>query len=234
MADDPTKTATAETPADKPAEPAKPAPPKDEVIPLAKFKELEDRYANLEASLRALAQPMTQQQRRANPQAADLQDRVSIIAARLNAEPDQVRQWDPFLSTYFEEISRPYITALANMADKLEQIEARSEIPDYGRFAGDIKTERETRIQRGEYLAPREAYHLVRSRRLPEILEEERTKAVAESRSADHVSQQATDAEATTAKAGPSPVKTTTPLSKEAFDKLSIEDKEKALENIGF
>src|SRR5204863_727639 len=135
------------------------------------YKELEERYAALESTLKALATPATPQQRRENPQQADLQDRVALIAKRLNAEPDQVRQWDPFISTYFEELSRPYINAMAAMADKIEKMEVRGEIADYDKFATEIDTERNTRLQRGEYLAPREAYHLVRSRRLPEILE---------------------------------------------------------------
>lgn len=207
-----------------------PTKPKREMVPLEKFKELEDRYVAMESTLKALT-PARQAPAAAS---SDVLDRLAIIAKRLNADVDQVRPWEPMFNVFFEELSRPYISALATMADRFETFEAKLDTPDYKTYEADIKAERDSRLQRGEYLAPREAYHLVRSRKLPEILETERAKAVEEARTQSHENLQAGDATATEAKAGPSAIKQPGALTKEAFERLTIDEKEKALETITF
>lgn len=223
MADD----QTPETPIEPVLEPKA----KKEVVPLEKFKELEERYAAMESTLKALG---NKSQPAAPPLTHDAMDRLGIIAKRLNADVDQVRPWEPMFNVFFEELSRPYISALATMADRFETFEAKLDTPDYKDYEKDIKAERDTRLQRGEYLAPREAYHLVRSRKLPEILEHERTKAVEEARNATHETSQASDSTSTESKAGPSAIKQAGALTKEAFERLTIDEKEKALETTGF
>lgn len=207
---------------------------KDEVVPLGKFKELEERYSNLEASLNALSKTMPAPQPRASNQVATPTDRVSIIAQRLNAEADQLRQWDPFMSTYFEELARPYVHAMGALADKLEALEARVEIPDYNKYGAEIEKERGARLARGEYLAPREAYELARSRHIPEMLEEERKRAVESLRAQDQAAIQTSEVTGgTIQKSGPDPTKANA-LTRESFDRLSPEEKERALENVQF
>lgn len=211
------------------------------MIPKEKYDEVLQRMKSFEDTLRAMQGASQQQPQRANQAAQQMQgiaqDAAAVIAQRLGgADPEQVRQWVPFLSAAFEEIAKPYINVVAAIADKVHGIEARSSIKDYDKFSTEIDQERQTRLGRGEYLPHDQAYHLVRSRHLPEILEEERKKALEElqDRQTEAAQITASDTVESQQKAGPSATKSNQPLSRADFEALPLEEKERYLENLTF
>lgn len=233
MANDPVEKDSAEPAAAEPAQ----------MIPKDKYDDLLDRLNNYEATLKTLQSESSRPQQSSNQQQVQqvvqatqgaVDDAVTSIARQLGgADVSEVRQWANFIQPFFERMAQPYVQAMAGLADKMDNLEARAEIPDYGKFTTEVDQERSSRLSRGEYLSRKEAYHLARSRNLPRLIEEERAKLMDEMKSQVSQATQATETTASIAKAGPSPSKNTA-LSRDDFNKLSLEEKEKLLENVTF
>ena len=224
----------------KPAEPEKAAA--EEMIPKSKLDDALSRMKQYEETLALLQrQPQTQavQQRieRIEDRAQDLGER---IARRLGvSSPEdlaQVRQYIPLLSSFADEFSAPLMNIIANLADKLNELDARQSIPDYKDYRNDVDTIRREKLQNeGRYLNHTEAYDLARSKNLPKILEAERLKAAEEARTTRADADVGTDhAAESIAKAGPSPSKRSGAMTKEDFAALSLDEKEKYLEGQTF
>lgn len=218
---------------------------KDEMIPKAKLDDALERIKHYETTIAALqkaadAGQLTQQQaNRAGASALDQLDTVVENVSRQFAGSDkgEVRNWINFLNVAMGELSRPMVNALAGLADRLDLLDARTDITDYKDFSDEIEKERERSAQSGKYLNRREAHALVRSRHIPELLEKERSKVLAEQNNDSARSQASSTGGSdvgSTQKAGPSPTKRPAEYSKEEFSKLPLEEQEKLLESVNF
>lgn len=209
------------------------ASPPPAMVPKERLDELNERVRQAESALRALQN---------QPQTSRVQAQIGVIDAELNQiahdmqmDVGDVGVWDRFTGMLFNRQARPFLGILNGLADRLDDVHARVRIADYTEYEPDIEKERQQALTQQKYLSREEAYHLVRSRRLPDLLEKERQRAT-ETRTARE--EQAHSATATTgdgiAKAGPTQTRRVGELSREEYLALPLEEKEQYLEGKPF
>lgn len=156
--------------------------PKDEWVPKAKFDELNERLRQQEATLQALQrggqQPQANRPAPSGGNSAFLREASKIISEELGFDPNEVFNYVSVVDSYVNRVAQQTIfPALNTLFDGLDEVRTRQTYTDYNDFAEDIQRERDTRLQKGQYLSRQEAYEIVKGRKLPEILAAERERA---------------------------------------------------------
>lgn len=244
MADDEslTPSAPAPDPLTVPVEEAPPPEPNYE----ERFGKLEAELArereyrgHLESTLRLL-QPQQAVQQGAPPLIRLPNDAAQRIAATLGGQwnEETVQAHAPIFGAFLQELAAPLLIGIEGMADVVDLVQARQEVPQYETVAEEADRVRGEYRQRGQVLSRKQAVALVKARRMddPKYVDqmiEERAKA----RSAEHANRAAaagaamTEGGASAQKAGPEPTKgPRRPLTREEFARLPLEEKRKALE----
>ena len=209
--------------------------PKEEVVSKAKFDELLERFNHSQATLEAINGTVgkldKQSQQRAAPGAADLRTYAKAIADEMGWDNDATYSNVVLIDRVISTVGQTQVFPILNgLADRIDGIEARQQFTDYPKFASDIDSEREKHATNGRYLSRTEAYHLVRGRRLPEIVEEERRKLEAE-----HTTTEPTTdglAGGTSSKVGPTATSGSLP-NPDDLARMSKEDRLALLERLG-
>jgi len=225
-----------ETPLEAPAAP--PAPSELDTL-RAEHARIREENAALNATLRLLT-PVPQ----AAPQPMQLvrlaPERARMLAQTLGGgwNEQNVQEHVPIFAAFLQELATPILTGLEGMADVVDLVQARQEIPDYKTFTEEVDQLRAEYRQRGQTITRKQAVAAVRARRMesPEYMDK-----VLEQRAAERAAEQQrraagaaaviTEGGATVQKAGPEPTKQPrAPQTKEEFARLSLEEKRKALE----
>jgi hypothetical protein len=201
-------------------------------------REREHRAA-LEGTLRLLA-PQPQQQQGPMPLVRLPREQALRIAATLGGQwtEDAVQSHAPIFAAFMETLAAPLLQGLEGMADAVDLIQVRQDVPQYETQAEEADRVRAEYRARGQVLTRKQAVALVKARRMDDpkyvdTLVEER----ARQRSTEHA-QRATSAGAAVTeggssaqKAGPEPTKQPrVPVTREEFARMTLEEKRKALE----
>ncbi len=195
-----------------------------------------EQRALLEGTLRALA-PAPQ----SSPQALVRLPPESArrIAQQLGGEWNevQVQAHAPIFAAFMQEIAAPLLMGIEGMADAVDLVQARQEVPQYETQAEEADRVRQEYRQRGQVITRKQAVALVKARRMddPKYMDELVEKRAA-ARAAEQADRAAAAGAAVTAgnapaeKVGPAPTKgRREPLTREEFARLSLEEKRKAL-----
>jgi hypothetical protein len=170
-------------------------------------------------------------------------DGARRVARRLGGEwnEEQVQQHVPIFAAFLEELAGPILQGIEGMADAVDLVQVRQEVPEYETQAEQADRVRTEYRQRGQVITRKQAVALVKSRRLedPKYMDELIEKRAAQ-RTAEQADRGAAAAAAVTPsgaagveKVGPAPTKGGRgPLTREDFARLSLEEKRKALEDI--
>jgi hypothetical protein len=201
-------------------------------------REREQRAA-LEGTLMALA-PQAQS---SGPALVRLPaDGARRVAQRLGGEwnEQQVQAHAPIFAAFLEELAGPILQGLEGMADAVDLVQVRQEVPSYETQAEEADRVRTEYRKRGQVITRKQAVALVKSRRMddPKYMDELVDKRAA-ARAAEQADRGAAAAAAVTPggapaeKVGPAPTKgSRAPLTREEFARLSLEEKRKALEDV--
>ena len=213
----------------------------------ARFAKLEADFARARAdnealrdTLRLLAPQQAPTQQGPPPLVRLPRDAAQRIAATLGGEwnEDAVQSHAPIFAAFMQELAAPLLVGIEGMADTVDLVQARQEVPQYETQAEEADRVRGEYRQRGQVITRKQAVALVKARRMDDPsyvdkLVDERAKT----RSADQAHRAAaaggavTEGGASAQKAGPEPTKgPRTPLTREEFSRLSLEEKRKALE----
>jgi hypothetical protein len=240
---------------DTPHAPAPEAPAAEAPTPEAtaehelnqRFAKLEEQLAHernqraaLEGTLRLLA-PQAPPAQQGPAQLVRLpRDAAQRIAATLGGEwnEDAVQSWAPIHAAFLQELAAPLLLGLEGMADTVDLVQVRQEVPQYETIAEEADRVRGEYRQRGQIVTRKQAVALVKARRMDDpkyvdTLVEER----ARQRGAEHAHRAAaasgavTEGGASAEKAGPAPTKQARgAMTREEFARLPLEEKRKALE----
>jgi hypothetical protein len=226
-----------------PPEAPESAPPAEEWG--ARFSRLEQQLteekvarAQAEAAWRAMQPPP--QQQGPMPLVRLPREQALRIAATLGGQwtEDAVQAHAPIFAAFMETLAAPLLQGLEGMADTVDLIQVRQDVPQYETQAEEADRVRAEYRARGQVITRKQAVALVKARRMDDpkyvdTLVEER----ARQRSADNAQRAASAGAAVTEggssaqKAGPEPTKQPRmPLTREEFSRLSLEEKRKALE----
>ena len=230
-----------------PAEAPPPEAPSAEAELNARFSKLEgdlarerEQRAALEGTLRLLA-PQQQAPQQGPPPLVRLpRENALRIAATLGGQwtEDAVQSHAPIFAAFLQELAAPLLLGLEGMADTVDLVQVRQEVPQYETQAEEADRVRAEYRQRGQVITRKQAVALVKARRMDDPayvdkLVDER----ARSRDADHAHRAAAaggavvEGGASAQKAGPEPTKQArVPVTREEFARLSLEEKRKALE----
>ena len=233
---------------DAPPPPPEAAPePTPEQLAEARFTRLEQELAKerehrgaLEGTLRLLAPQQPAQQQGPPPLVRLSRPDAQRIAATLGGQWDEdaVQSHAPIFAAFLEVLAGPLLQGLEGMADTVDLVQVRQEIPQYETVAEEADRVRSEFRQRGQILTRKQAVAMVKARRMDDpkyvdTLVDER----ARQRNAEHAQRAATaggavvEGGASAQKAGPEPTKQPrVPVSREEFARLSLEEKRKALE----
>jgi len=241
--------------ADERPTPAPEAPPTEAPTPEAaapdaaeeRFTRLErdlaherEQRAALEGTLRLLAPQQAAPQQGPPPLVRLPRDSAQRIAATLGGQwnEEAVQSHAPIFAAFLQELAAPLLLGLEGMADTVDLVQARQEVPQYETVAEEADRVRGEFRQRGQIVTRKQAVALVKARRMDDPayvdkLVDER----ARTRSAEHAQRAAAaggavvEGGASAQKAGPEPTKQTRmPVTREEFARLSLEEKRKALE----
>lgn len=224
-----------------PEAPEAPAPNYDE-----RFAKLESDLArereyrgHLESTLRLL-QPQQPVQQGAPPLVRLPRDAAQRVAATLGGgwNEDTVQAHAPIFAAFLQELAAPLLVGLEGMADAVDLVQARQEVPQYETIAEEADRVRNDYRQRGQVLTRKQAVALVKARRtddpayLDRLLEERsKQRTTEQANRAAAAGAAVTEGGTSAQKAGPEPTKgPRAPLSKEEFARLPLEEKRKALE----
>jgi hypothetical protein len=199
-----------------------------------------DRAAALEGTLRVLAPTAAAS---GPPALVRLPpDSARRIAQTLGGEwnEGQVQAHAPIFAAFLQELAAPILQGIEGMADAVDLVQARQEVPQYETQAEEADRVRAEYRQRGQVITRKQAVALVKARRMddPRYMDELVEKRAA-ARAAEQADRGAAAAAAVTAsgapaeKVGPAPTKgSRQPLTKEDFARLSLEEKRKALADV--
>jgi hypothetical protein len=236
-------------PTDPPAESAAPIPePAAPSGPDPRIAQLEESYARerersaaLEATLRVIAPAPA-----SNPPALVRlpPENARRIAQTLGGEWNeaQVQAHAPIFAAFLQELAAPILQGIEGMADAVDLVQARQDVPEYETQAEAVDRVRTEYRQRGQVITRKQAVALVKARRMddPKYMDELVEKRAA-ARAAEQADRGAAAAAAVTPggasaeKVGPAPTKgSRQPLTKEDFARLSLEEKRKALADVTF
>jgi hypothetical protein len=236
-------------PTDPPEESTAPEQPAASPPPDPRIAQLEESYtrerersAALEATLRVLA-PAAQTGGPAGLVRLP-PDGARRVAQRLGGEwnEQQVQAHAPIFAAFLEELAGPILQGLEGMADAVDLVQARQEVPEYETQAQEADRVRTEYRQRGQVITRRQAVALVKARRMddPKYMDE-----LVEKRAASRAAEQADRGAAAAAavspggapaeKVGPAPTKASRgPVSPQDFARLSLEEKRKAIADVTF
>jgi len=241
-----------ERPAPAPESPAPDAPAPEAGAPPAedwgaRFSRLEGQLAEeraqraaLEGTLRLLAPQQPSRQQGAMPLVRLPREDALRIAATLGGQwtEEAVQSHAPIFAAFMETLAAPLLAGLEGMADTVDLIQVRQDVPQYETQAEEADRVRMEYRQRGQVITRKQAIALVKARRMDDpkyvdTLVEERAKqrGVEQAQRASAAAGAVTEGGATAQKAGPEPTKQSrTPPTPEQFRQMSLEEKRKALE----
>jgi hypothetical protein len=164
------------------------------------------------------------------------------IAQTLGGEwnEQQVQAHAPIFAAFLQELAAPLLQGIEGMADVVDLVQARQEVPQYETQAEEADRVRLEYRQRGQVITRKQAVALVKSRRMddPKYMDDLVDKRAA-ARAAEQAERGAAAGAGVTAsgapaeKVGPAPTKgSRQPLTKEDFARLSLEEKRKALADV--
>jgi hypothetical protein len=198
-----------------------------------------EQRAALEGTLRLLApQP---QQPQGPPALVRLpRDAAQRIAATLGGQwnEDTVQSHAPIFAAFLQELAAPLLQGIEGMADTVDLIQVRQDVPQYETQAEEADRVRVEYRQRGQVITRKQAVALVKARRMddPKYVDS-LVDARAQQRGADNAQRAVSAGAAVTEggssaqKAGPEPTKQPrVPVTREAFAQMTLEEKRKALE----
>lgn len=168
-------------------------------------------------------------------------DSARRIAQRLGGgwNEEEAQKHAPIFQVFFEELAGPILQGIEGMADVVDLVQARQEVPEYETERQEVDRVRAEYRARGKVIPRKEAVALVKSRRMddPKYMDTLIEKRAA-ARAAEQADRGAAAAAAVTPggapaeKVGPAPTKgSRAPLTREEFARLSLEEKRKALED---
>lgn len=151
---------------------------------------------------------------------------------------EQVQAHAPIFAVFLQELAGPILNGLEGMADVVDLIQARQEVPKYETLAEEVDRVRGEYRQRGQTITRKQAVAAVRARRMDDpkymdemLAEREKERAADQQRRSAAAAAAVTEGGATVQKAGPEPTKQPrAPQSKEEFARLPLEEKRKILE----
>src|SRR5215475_2489371 len=195
---------------------------------------------HVEATYRLLQpQPMAQQQG-PMPLVRLPREQAQRIAASLGGQwtEEVVQSHVPIFAAFMETLASPLLQGLEGMADAVDLLQVRQEIPTYETQAEEADRVRMEYRQRGQVITRKQAVALVRSRRMDDpkyvdtlVEERARQRSVEQAQRASAAAAAVTEGGASAQKAGPEPTKQPrTPPTPEQFRQMSLEEKRKALE----
>ena len=202
-------------------------------------REREHRAA-LEGTLRLLAPQQQAPQQGPPPLVRLARNDAQRIAATLGGQwtEDAVQSHAPIFAAFLEVLAGPLLAGLEGMADTVDLVQVRQEVPQYETVAEEADRVRNEFRQRGQILTRKQAVAMVKSRRMddPKYVDS-LVEARARERSAEHAQRAAAaggavvEGGASAQKAGPEPTKQArVPVTREEFARLPLEEKRKALE----
>ena len=213
----------------------------------ARFNKLEgelgrerEHRAALEGTLRLLAPQQPPPQQGPMPLVRLPREQALRIAATLGGQwtEDAVQAHAPIFAAFMETLAAPILAGLEGMADTVDLIQVRQDVPQYETQAEEADRVRMEYRQRGQIITRKQAVALVKSRRMddPKYVDQ-LVEARAKERTAEHAQRAAaagaavTEGGSSAQKAGPEPTKQPrVPLTREEFARLPLEEKRKALE----
>jgi hypothetical protein len=150
---------------------------------------------------------------------------------------DAVQAHAPVFAAFVQELAGPLLSGLEGMADVVDLLQARQEVPEYETQAQEADRVRQEYRAQGRVITRKEAVALVKSRRMQDpayvdrlIEQRAQARASAEGERAAHRAGAVTEGGPSAQAAGPAPTKAVRrPQTKEEFARLSLEDKRKAL-----
>lgn len=200
-----------------------------------------ERSAALEATLRVLA-PAQQAQQGPMPLVRLSREQAQSVAASLGGQWDEekVQEHAPVFGAFLQVLAGPILQGIEGMADVVDLVQTRQDVPDYPTIAEEADAVRRDARARGQVMTRKQAVALVKSRRMddPKYVDE-LVERRARERAEGHGRQAAQAAAAITEGGGPAPQKAgpdptkgpRTPVTREQFAALSLEEKRRVLEN---
>jgi len=229
--------------------PEAPAPdaPSPEAELNARFAKLEEQLgherehrAALEGTLRLLAPQAPAQQQGPPPLVRLPRENALRIAATLGGQwtEETVQSHAPIFAAFLQELAAPLLVGIEGMADAVDLVQARQEVPQYETVAEEADRVRAEFRQRGQIVTRKQAVALVKARRMDDptyvdklVDERARTRSAEQAHRAAAAGAAVVEGGASAQKAGPEPTKgPRTPLTREEFARLPLEEKRKALE----
>ena len=243
--DEPVPTSALTSAAGAPEAPAPEGPPEVDVN--ARFAKLEADFARSRAdnealrdTLRLLAPQQVPTPQGPPPLVRLPRDAAQRIAATLGGEwnEDAVQSHAPIFAAFMQELAAPLLVGIEGMADTVDLVQARQEVPQYETQAEEADRVRGEFRQRGQVITRKQAVALVKARRMDDpayvdklVDERARTRSADQAHRAAAAGGAVTEGGASAQKAGPEPTKgPRTPLTREEFSRMSLEEKRKALE----
>jgi|SRR5215471_17120669 len=213
----------------------------------ARFNKLEgelgrerEHRAALEGTLRLLAPQQPPPQQGPMPLVRLPREQALRIAATLGGQwtEDAVQAHAPIFAAFMETLAAPILAGLEGMADTVDLIQVRQDVPQYETQAEEADRVRMEYRQRGQIITRKQAVALVKARRMDDPkyvdnLVDERVKqrGAEQAQRASAAAGAITEGGASAQKAGPEPTKAPrTPPTPEQFRTMSLEEKRKALE----
>jgi len=150
---------------------------------------------------------------------------------------DEVQRHAPVFAAFTQELAGPLLQGIEGMADAVDLLQARQEVPEYETQAQEADRVRQEYRNRGQVITRKQAVAMVKARRMDDPAYVDK---LVEQRAAQRAQQQEGRAAAGAAAvteggpsaqaAGPAPTKATRrPQTREEFARLSLEEKRKAL-----
>ncbi len=210
----------------------------------ARFSRLEQQLteekvarAQAEAAWRAMQPP---QQQGPMPLVRLPREQALRIAATLGGQwtEDAVQAHAPIFAAFMETLAAPLLQGLEGMADTVDLIQVRQDVPQYETQAEEADRVRAEYRARGQVITRKQAVALVKARRMDDpkyvdtLVEERARQRTAENaQRAASAGAAVTEGGSSAQKAGPEPTKQPrVPVTREEFARLSLEEKRKALE----
>jgi hypothetical protein len=151
---------------------------------------------------------------------------------------EHVQAHAPIFAAFLQVLAGPILNGLEGMADVVDLLQARQEVPKYETLQEEVDRLRLEYRQRGQTITRKQAVAAVRARRMEDpkymdtlLAEREAERAAEQQRRAANAAAAVTEGGATVQKAGPEPTKQPrAPQTKEEFARLPLEEKRKILE----
>jgi hypothetical protein len=154
--------------------------------------------------------------------------------------PEHVQAHAPIFAVFLQELAGPLLSGIEGMADVVDLLQTRQEVPKYETFQEEVDRVRNDYRMRGQVITRKQAVAAVQSRRMQDpkymdelLAEREKDRAAEQQRRAQSAAGAVTEGGATVQKAGPEPTKQPrAPQSKEEFARLPLEEKRKVMEGL--